>query len=267
MFLETWNSVKEELKKTATQKHNLYLQLERACISGANKLRNWVKIFSLPSKLRKKICRVRFWSIAFLCILSSLFHSPMMIHHEIAFHPLHVHCVRSHTGGQDLFYSRSATTSSHTSRHPNEKDNCIAIFEILGSFFICHCVLDKLKLHEGQKEQGSHSTRFWAKFSAAISDALLPILDQCLENSKLLQYFFHPCCLLVVLPSCTTTLFVVMMGFLSLSRGIMVTCASFMQFWLSFKLLLLFLTISSTSQKSNKRTMAKTITWETKRVG
>jgi hypothetical protein len=31
--------------------------------------------------------------------------------------------------------------------------------------------------------------------------------------------------------------------------------------------LLLFLTISSTSQKSNKRTMAKTITWETKRVG
>jgi hypothetical protein len=91
-------------------------------------------------------------------------------------------------------------------------------------------VLNKLKLHEGQKEQGSHSTRFWAKFSATISNALLPILDQCLDNSKLLQYFFHPCCLLVVLPSCTTTLFVVMMGFLSLSRGIMVTCASFVQF-------------------------------------
>ncbi len=138
----------------ATQKRNFHLQLERACIDGANKLRNWVINFSLPSKLRKKNCRVRFWSVAFLCILSSLFHSPMMIHHETAFHPLHVHCVRSHTRGQDLFYSRSAATSSHTSRHPNGKDNCIAVFEIMGSFFICHCVLDKLKLHEGQKAKG-----------------------------------------------------------------------------------------------------------------
>ncbi|CAM6029579.1 unnamed protein product [Sphagnum balticum] len=83
-----------------------------------------------------------------------------MIHHETAFHPLHVHCVRSHTRGQDLFYSRSGATSSHTSRHLNGKDNCIAVFEIMGSFFICHYVLKYRAVCSNERDMATAEVAF-----------------------------------------------------------------------------------------------------------